>query len=155
MKMSFSLWLEKGWLKEHKPTPREISDFLAVADRSLNDCQVAGLSSDGKLDIAHNAALQSSAAALAASGYRASREAYHYYIIQSLSFTLQLDKSVIHRLDKLRRKRNISDYERTGLVSEQEAQEMVELAIQLRQQVQVWIRNNHPELMNIDAGDQP
>jgi hypothetical protein len=155
MKMSFSLWSEKGWIKEHKPTPREISDFLAVADRSLNDCQVAGLSSDGKLDIAHNAALQSSAAALAASGYRASREAYHYYIIQSLSFTLQLDKSVIHRLDKLRRKRNISDYERTGLVSEQEAQEMVELAIQLRQQVQVWIRNNHPELMNIDAGDQP
>ena len=153
--MSFSLWLEKGWIKEHKPTHREISDLLAVADRSLNDCQVDGLSSDGKLDIAHNAALQFSAAALAASGYRASREAYHYYLIQSLSFTLQLDKSIIHRLDVLRRKRNVSDYERTGLVSEQEAQEMVELAIQLRQQVQIWIRNNHPELISIDTGDSP
>jgi len=153
--MSFSLWSEKGWIKEHKPTPREISELLAVADRSLKDCQVAGLSSDGKLDIAHNSALQSSAAALAASGYRASREAYHYYLIQSLSFTLQLDKSIIRRLDKLRRKRNISDYERPGLVSEQEAHEMVELAMQIRQQVQVWIRSNHPELISIDPGDSP
>ena len=153
--MSFSLWLEKGWLKEHKPTSREIAELLAVADRSLKDCQVAGLSSDGKLDIAHNAALQSSAAALAAAGYRASREAYHYYLIQSLSFTLQLEERIIRRLDKLRRKRNISDYERPGLVTEQEAQEMVELAIQIRQQVQAWIRNSHPELSSIDAGYQP
>jgi len=102
--------------------------LLAVADRSLNDCQVAGLSSEGKLDMAHNAALQSSAAALAAAGYRASREAYHYYVIQSLSFTLQLEEYIIRRLHKLRRKRNISDYERPGIVTEQEAQEMVELA---------------------------
>jgi len=153
--MSLSLWLEKGWIKEHKPTSREIAELLALADRSLKDCQIAGLSSDGKLDIAHNAALQSSAAALAASGYRASREAYHYYLIQSLAFTLQLDESVIRRLDKLRRKRNISDYERPGLVTEQEAQEMVELAIHIRQQVQAWIRNNHPELISTDAGYQP
>jgi predicted transcriptional regulator len=147
--------LEKGWLKEHQPTSREIAELLAVADRSLKDCQVAGLSSDGKLDMAHNAALQSSAAALAAAGYRASREAYHYYLIKSLSFTLQLDDRIIRRLDKLRRKRNISDYERPGLVTEQEAQEMVELAIHIRQQVQAWIRTSHPELSSIDAGYQP
>lgn len=72
MEMSFSLWLEKGWLKEHKPTSREIAELLAIADRAPKDCQVAELSSEGKLDIAHNAALQSSAAALAAAGYRAS-----------------------------------------------------------------------------------
>jgi len=146
MRMSFSLWLEKGWLKEHKPTSREIAELLAVADRALKDCKVAGLSSEGKLDMAHNAALQSSAAALAAAGYRASREAYHYYVIQSLSFTLQLEERIIRRLHKLRRKRNISDYERPGIITEQEAQEMVELAKQIRLQVEAWIRNNHPEI---------
>jgi len=144
--MSFSLWLGKGWLKEHKPTSREIAELLAVADRSLKDCQIAGLSSDGKLDMAHNAALQSSAAALAAAGYRASREAYHYYVIQSLSITLQLEERIIRRLNKLRLKRNISDYERPGLVSEQEAQEMLELAKLIRQKVEEWIRNHYPEL---------
>jgi len=53
---------------------------------------------------------------------------------------------MILRLNKLRLKRNISDYERPGIVTEQEAQEMVELAKLIRQQVEVWIRNNHKEL---------
>jgi UDP-N-acetylenolpyruvoylglucosamine reductase len=144
--MSLKLWLESGWLKEHKPTSREIAELLAVADRALKDCQIPELSSEGKLNMAHNAALQSSAAALAAAGYRASREAYHYYVIQSLSFTLQLEESIIRRLHKLRRKRNISDYERAGRVTEQEAQDMVELAKLVRHQVEEWIRNNHKEL---------
>src|SRR4030043_219848 len=126
MRMSLKLWSENGWLKEHKPTSREIAELLAIADRALKDCQVTGLSSDGKLDIAHNAALQSSAAALAAAGYRASREAYHYYVIQSLSFTLQMEERIIRRLHKLRRKRNISDYERPGTVTDQEAQHTVD-----------------------------
>ena len=144
--MSLKLWLENGWLKEHKPTSREIAELLAVADRALKDCQIPELSNEGKLNIAHNVALQSSAAALAAAGYRSSREAYHYYVIESLSFTLQLEGRVIRRLHKLRRKRNISDYERPGTVTEQEAQEMVELAKLIREQVEEWIRNNHKEL---------
>jgi HEPN domain-containing protein len=145
--MSLNLWVEKGWLKEHKPTSREIADLLAVADRALKDCQVPELSSEGKLDIAHNAALQSAAAALAAIGYRASREAYHYYVIQSLSFTLQLEERIVRRLHKLRRKRNISDYERPGVVTEQEAEEMIELAKQLRHDVEQWLRIHYPDLV--------
>lgn len=146
MRMSFEHWLETGWLKAHKPTAREIAELLAVADRALKDCQVSGLSSEGRLDMAHNAALQSSAAALAAAGYRASRQAYHYYVIQSLSLTLQLDERTIRQLQKLRRKRNISDYERPGMVTEREALEMAELAQLIRQRVGEWIRHNHAEL---------
>jgi len=146
MRMSFEHWLETGWLKAHKPTAREIAELLAGADRALRDCQVSGLSSEGSLDMAHNAALQSSAAALAAAGYRASREAYHYYVIQSLSLTLQLDERTIRQLQKLRRKRNISDYERPGMVTEKEALEMAELAQLIRQRVGEWIRHNHAEL---------
>jgi hypothetical protein len=96
--------------------------------------------------MAHNVALQSSAAALAAVGYKSSREAYHYYVIESLSFTLQLEGRVIRRLHKLRRKRNISDYERAGLVTEQEAEEMIALAKQLRDDVEQWLRAHYPSL---------
>lgn len=35
---------------------------------------------------------------------------------------------------------------RPGIVTEHEAQEMVELARQIRQQVETWIRNNYQEL---------
>jgi HEPN domain-containing protein len=60
----------------------------------------------------------------------------------------QLEERLIRRLHKLRRKRNISDYERPGVVTEQEAQEMVKLAKQIRRHVEEWIRNKHPELAN-------
>jgi len=46
----------------------------------------------------------------------------------------------------IRQKRNTSDYERAGLVTEQEAEEMVALAKQLRDDVEQWLHIHHPEL---------
>jgi hypothetical protein len=51
-------------------------------------------------------------------GYRASREAHHYRVIQSLRFTIGADTRLVAQLDAFRKKRNISDYERSGLISE-------------------------------------
>lgn len=69
-------WLKSGWLIEHTTSRQEITDLLGVADRDLADCRIPRLSPDWKLNIAYNAALQSATAALAASGYRPSREAH-------------------------------------------------------------------------------
>jgi len=110
-------WERKGWVEKHKTSPQEIEELFHIADRDLKDCQARDLSDDWQLNIAYNAALQSAKAALAAAGYRTSREAQHFRIIQSLAFTLRLEKSLIDKLDKFRKKRNISDYERAGLVS--------------------------------------
>ena len=145
--MSLKNWARNGWLTEHKTSSQEISDLLRVADRDLADCQAEGLSPDWHLNIAYNAALQLATAALAASGYRSSREAHHYRIIQSLELTIRIDKGLIQRLDQFRKKRNISDYERAGLVSEQEAGEMEILARDLRKKVGEWLKTNHPHLM--------
>ncbi|MBN2107900.1 MAG: hypothetical protein JW832_10790 [Deltaproteobacteria bacterium] len=93
--MSLRDWLKNGWLIEHVTSPQEIADLLGVADRDLADCMVAHLSPDWKLTIAYNAALQSATAALAASGYRPSREAHHDRVIQSLAHTLELDPALI------------------------------------------------------------
>jgi hypothetical protein len=101
------------------------------------------------LAIAHNAALQAAAAALAASGYRASREAYHYRAIQSLRYTVEVSPSLVATLDKFRKKRNIGGYERSGTTSDQEAQEMVVLARDLRGVVEDWLRTHHPELLKV------
>ena len=98
------------------------------------------------MSIAHNAALQAATAALAAAGYRARNEGQHYRLIQSLAFTVNTKPAVIKQLDKFRKKRNMSDYERAGLVTEQEATEMIELAKQIRNDVEFWIRLNYPEI---------
>ena len=145
--MSLSDWARNGWLVQHQTSPQEIADLLGVADRDLRDCAVKGLSEDWQLAIGYNAALQCATAALAASGYRASREAHHYRVIQSLTLTIGADAKRVAQLDAFRKKRNIGDYERAGLISEKEAAEMVALAQQLRKQVEAWLRKNHPHLL--------
>jgi len=63
-----------------------------------------------------------------------------------LAFTIKTDPATIKQLDKFREKRNISDYERVGLVTEQEAEEMIALAKQLRADVEQWLRAHYPSL---------
>ncbi|MCB4755752.1 MAG: hypothetical protein LHV69_01730 [Elusimicrobia bacterium] len=145
--MSLRNWGRNGWIQPHKTSKEEISDLLGLAERDLKDCHTKGLSNDWRLNIAYNAALQVATAALAASGYRASREAHHYRVIQSLAFTLQAEKDWVIRLDGFRKKRNISDYERSGLVSDQEVDEMMELAQDLKDQVLEYLRRSHPNLV--------
>jgi hypothetical protein len=147
MSMSLQDWLSKGWLVEHRSSPEEIGDLLSLVDRDLRDSQVSGLTPDWRLNIAYNAALQAATAALAASGYRASRKAHHMRVIQSLGLTIDPDKDLIATLDGFRKKRNISDYERAGFVSDSEAGEMRDLANRLREDVLSWIRDEHPELL--------
>jgi hypothetical protein len=65
-------------LTKHSASPREIADLFGVVDRNLADFHATGLSTDWKLSIAYNAALQTATAALAASGYRATRDGHHY-----------------------------------------------------------------------------
>lgn len=140
-------WLNEGRVKAHKTSKKEISQLLAIAERDLADAQVKTLSADRRFATAYSAALIISTTALAASGYRASSEGHHYWTIQSLAFTLQPDAKTITKFNKFRQKRNISDYERTGMVSEQEVNEMIALAKELRAILVEWLKNNHPELL--------
>jgi len=91
--------------------------------------------------------LQSATAALAASGYRAVREAHHYRVIQSLAYTIEADRELITQLDRFRKKRNIGEYDRAGTVSDHEAGGMVALAENLRDDVYTWLRAYYPELL--------
>jgi HEPN domain-containing protein len=145
--VSLQDWLKSRWLIEHQTSRQEIADLLGMADRDLAQCRTPNLSPDWQLNIAYNVALQAATAALAAAGYRAAREAHHYRVIQSLAHTIKADPVLIAQLDTFRKKRNISGYERAGAVSEQEAKEMFVLAKKLRDEVEKWLRSNHPELL--------
>jgi hypothetical protein len=140
-------WLANGWLVEHRTSAEEIEALLAVADRDLRDCQVPGLSSDWRLNIAYNAALQAATAALAAAGYRAARDSHRFRVLQSLAHTTGADPGLVAQLDTFRKKRNIGGYERVGTISDHEAEEMLLLAQTLRREVEQWIRANRPDLL--------
>jgi HEPN domain-containing protein len=146
MKMSLENWLNDKLIVRHRPSAGEVAQLLHICDRDLETAQIAEVSPDWRLSIAHNAALQAAKAALAAVGYRARKEGQRYLVLQSLAFTIEADPATIRQLDKFREKRNISDYERAGLVTEQEAEEMIALAKQLRDDVEQWLRAHYPSL---------
>lgn len=145
--MSLSDWERNGWLTPHRTSPREIADLLAVIERDLADSAAEHVSADWRLNIAYNAALQAATAALAASGYRASRDQHHYRVIQSLAETIGADAGVLRTFDAFRKKRNSTGYERAGAVSDSEALAMRQLALQLRDAVVAWLRQNHKDML--------
>ena len=57
------------------------------------------------------------------------------------------DAKLVTQLDAFRKKRNVGDYERAGVITEKETDEMVALARQLRKRVEDWLRANHLKLL--------
>ena len=147
MKTSFESWLRNRWLVRHTSSGKEIANLFALSDRDLDACQTKNLPADWRFAIAYNAALQAATAALAAAGYRASRESHHHRVILSLEFTLAPERKLIDTFDKFRKKRNISSYDVAGSVSDKEAREMYELAAVLRAKVEQWIWRHHRKLL--------
>lgn len=136
------------WLVAHQTSKEEITNLLAVGDRDLQDSRIEALSADGQMAHAYSAALQFASAALAAAGYRPARGGdHHFRTIDSLSLTIGWEGTRVQRLQALRKKRNISSYERAGDVSEGEALEARTLAATLRERVVAWLAENYPDLM--------
>ena len=75
---------------------QEIANLLGIVMRDLKDSQAKDVSDDWRFAIAYNAALQAATAALAAAGYRASRDSHHYRVIQSLEVTVGKDAKFWH-----------------------------------------------------------
>lgn len=146
MKVSLEDWLNEGHLNSYKTSRKEIEQLFAVFERDMADARVEALSVERKFESAYNAALVMARAALATSGYRTSGEGNHYWTIQSLAFTLQMNADAINQFNKFRQKRNTSNYEMIGVVSEQEVTEMIALAQELRNLVTKWLEENHPNL---------
>jgi hypothetical protein len=117
-----------------------------VADRDLAACRTPGLHNDWRFNIAYNAALQLSSAALAISGYQAERLNHHYRVIDSLAHTLSVDAATIQKLDVFRKKRNVSDYERADTISDAEAIGVIALAEELRRTLLQWIDRHYLHL---------
>jgi hypothetical protein len=117
-----------------------------VAGRGINDARIQELSPDARVGLAYQAALAVAGAALAAAGYRATRERHHERLIDSLLHTMRVDSSVVRELHRWRRARNTMTYERLGTVTASEAGKFVEFVQDLRERVTAWLAKEHPDL---------
>jgi len=148
--MSLKAWLAKGALRAHKPSRREIAGLLALADRSLADAGIGGLSAEGRFQFAYNAALTMASAALHAAGYRTNSNSpgHHAITVESTEHTFGADAALVRKFDGFRRKRNRVSYDAPVAVSEPEVAEMSALARQLRRDVESWLCASHPALID-------
>jgi len=149
MSTTLDVWVSSGALQRHRTSPEEIAQLLGIVERDLADSRIEKLSSDSRLTIAYNAALQAAKTALAAAGYRvsSSEKGHHYRLVESLRFTVEMPPPDVDLLQRMKKKRNISDYDVSGAVTDHEAGEMYELALRVRDRVVKWLRETNPRLL--------
>lgn len=145
--MSLNQWVSNGWLRPHQTSPQEIQDLLQIVKRDLADAR-GDISPDWQFGIAYNAALKLCTILLHASGFRPEKTLQHYRTIQALPFILGAEKRPdADYLDACRAKRNTVEYDRAGAATKADAQELINFATELRQEVIAWLEANHIELL--------
>lgn len=145
--MSLEKWAEYGWLKAEPTSPGEIASLLGIVFRDLHDAGVEAISEDRRFEAAFNAARTTANIALRASGYRTSTQlGHHLKTIESLEFTVKANSMLIQKLRVFSKKRNATNYDSAGNVSDQELAEIIGVAGELQQMVTIWLRSQYPEL---------
>lgn len=147
--MSLELWLRNGWLQQDEVSVAEIQQLLQVVDRDLADAQVVGLSADGRFQHAYDAALQLCMLALRATGYRVRKgQGHHKHGIDSLRYTLgEKWSETADHIERCSRLRGQAVYERIGVVSGQDADDLLQTATQLRTDVVNWLKTAYAALV--------
>ena len=141
--MSLADWVKNGWLRPHKSSKEEIKNLLEIVERDLKDASAKGLSDDWKFGIAYNAALKLCTILLHSSGFRPEKNMAHYRTLQSLPLILgDKYKSDADYLDTCRKKRNETEYDFAGNVSEDEVIELLDFCHELRSHVLIWLKKS-------------
>ena len=135
-------------LEKVEPDASVIKRLLAAAERNIADSHIMEVSSENRFDAAYKAIMQLSNAALQANGFRTltSKPGHHMTMIQVLSQTIDLDKQTMIVLDALRKQRNVADYS-GDIVPASAVDECVKHAENLLHDVNHWLKENKPELL--------
>jgi hypothetical protein len=146
--MSWKQLLTDGRVEPHQTTKQELDGLRAAVARNLTDAAVTALSADNRFAIAYEATLLSAKMVIACAGYRVKGQGAHHTTFHALKLALGagINKTAAY-LDRCRRKRNDLTYDAAGLVTTQDAEELLKEATALDRQVEAWIAKHHPKLI--------
>jgi hypothetical protein len=146
--MNFERLLEQGRLRPHRTSRSEIQQLLRLVDRDLADAQVRDLSSDRRFLIAYEAILALATAPLYCSGYETYGQGHHWITFQCLPDLLGDElRETASYFDLCRTKRNVSAYDRSGQISQAEAEEIISEASEFKSVVHEWLKAEYPQLL--------
>ncbi|MDH5683777.1 MAG: SAV_6107 family HEPN domain-containing protein [candidate division WOR-3 bacterium] len=142
--MLFKRLLDEGKLKTHRTSATEIADLLKIIERDINDTRLERLSPDRRFAIAYNAALQLATILLYCKGYRAVGAGHHFTVFQAMKEILGKEyNELADYFDSCRSKRNITDYDRAGEISETEVKELIDETLKFKAFVINWVKKNY------------
>ena len=140
--MNLETFLRDGRLQQHQTSHNEIKNLMGIVNRDIADAQVPQLSADRRFITAYNAALQLSTVLLRAYGYRTKggRSGHHWVTFGMLIEILGDDGlEYSNYFDACRIKRNISDYDSSGEISDSEAKEIIAEVLNFKKIVEAWL----------------
>ena len=146
--MNLKALLSQGRLRKHKTSKEEISNLLELIDRDIKDAKIKGLSADRKFVCAYNAALQLATIILYCKGYRSWGVGHHFTVFQAVKGIVDSSyHKLIDYFDSCRAKRNMTDYDYAGGVSDSEARELIKEAEGFLEITLDWLKTNYPNLL--------
>lgn len=146
--MSLQQWLENSWIRRVDSSPQEINGLLRIAEREVADARLTDISCDGRFEHAYNAVRSLAQLALHASGFLVPKgQRQHERTIESLKYTLGPDwADETDYFDQCRRLRNKSLYDRSGMVQQRGADDLLAGAEKLLAAVRTWLEEDHPNM---------
>jgi len=129
------------------PTKQEIDNLRSIVARSLRDVLAPGLSVDARFVMAYDAARTLSLMIVRAAGYRPRSTGAHYHTFAALEAADPAFCALSAYFDGCRIKRNISEYEFSGGITDTEADGLLQTVRQFSDDVEEWIRAPHSSLV--------
>lgn len=124
----------------------ELDDLRSIVKRSLGDLKSKELSTDLRFVVAYDAARTLALMIVRAEGYRPRSVGGHFNTFQALQAA---DKAFVQAavyFDGCRLKRNQSEYDFAGGVSDVETASLVKTAQQFEIDAEAWIKGKYPHL---------
>jgi hypothetical protein len=134
-------------VKAEPATKAELDQLREVVKRNLADAKAADVSPDGRFGFSYSAARTLATMVIRAAGYRVtSKMGGHYYTFLALEASDAAFDTQAAAFDDAREKRNDFSDEDAGVVTDSEAEALLNEVTQFQQDAEAWIAKKDPSL---------
>jgi hypothetical protein len=144
--MSWTKLLASKTVTPLPATKAELDKLRSLVERSLKDVAATGLSTDMRFILSYDAARTLSLMIVRAAGYRPKTVGGHYNTFLALEAADPTFAALSTYFDGCRIKRNASEYDFAGGVTDTDADGLLNAVKQFAIDAEAWIKANHPPL---------
>ena len=145
--MSWAKLLAANKISRLPPDKAELDNLRSIVARSLKDVDAKGLSADARFIMAYDAARTLSLIVVRASGYRPRSVGAHYNTFLALEAADPSFAVMSAYFDGCRMKRNASEYEAAGRISDTDLDGLLKAVRQFSIRADAWMIARYPDLI--------